>query len=169
MTYSGSKFGELKKAEALVFILLGNPEHSTSSIVEDYFIGVEPHLVYAQAGHVNRIGQPCFALQKRLFRPLALGNLLQKLFILSLKHFSSISQGKMCLDPCQNFVHLKGFSHIVNTACAKSPDLVDWFIKCADENNRDVVRPMIGLKCLAHFEPVHVGHHDVQKYQVRRV
>jgi len=69
----------------------------------------------------------------------------------------------------QRLVEVDRLRDIVDRADAQALQLALLVGPRRDEDDGDRAGLLVGLHPLAHLDPVHVGHHDVQQHQVRLV
>jgi hypothetical protein len=80
--------------------------------------------------------------------------------------FVGLTQRKMCPNARLNNKRYERLVNVVNRSEFQSSSLVLCISLSSEENDGNVGCAWIGLQPAAHLIPIHLRHHDVEKYQV---
>src|SRR5678815_940462 len=75
--------------------------------------------------------------------------------------------GKVIGDPCKNLFRLNRLRDVVHGAQVQAGDLIRDFAKSRQKDNDDVAGSHAGLDPSANFKAVHIGHHHIEKNEIR--
>jgi hypothetical protein len=77
-----------------------------------------------------------------------------------------IAHRQMRSNAGEHFFGLEWFVDEVHGAEIEAARLLKRFVECREKNDRGIARARIGLETGAGFEPVDVGHHDVEQDEI---